>query len=95
MCCFGILTERFPIRINHFLQHYIHRCVKMFIGAGTVITEKQVELTQKVGGKFIISPDTYESVIQKTRELNLVSIPGALTPSEIQEAHRCGADYVK
>lgn len=68
---------------------------KMFIGAGTVITEKQVELTQKAGGKFIISPDTYEDVIKKTRELNLVSMPGALTPSEIQKAHRCGADYVK
>jgi len=68
---------------------------RMFIGAGTVITEKQVELTKKAGGKFIISPDTYENVIKKTRELDMVSMPGALTPSEIQNAHRCGADFVK
>ncbi len=72
-----------------------HFMGKMFIGAGTVITEKQVELTKKAGGKFIISPDTYENVIKKTRELNLVSMPGALTPSEIQAAYRYGADYVK
>ena len=68
---------------------------RMFIGAGTVINEKQVELTKKAGGKFIISPDVYPEVIKKTRELGLVSMPGALTPSEIQTAHRAGADFIK
>ncbi len=68
---------------------------KMYIGAGTVIKESQVELTKKAGGCFIISPDTYENVIKKTKELDMVSMPGALTPSEIQTAHRAGADFVK
>ena len=68
---------------------------KMVIGAGTVLTEKQVELTYKAGGKFIISPDTYDKVIKKSVELGLVSMPGALTPTEIQTANRLGADYVK
>ncbi|MBO5481188.1 MAG: bifunctional 4-hydroxy-2-oxoglutarate aldolase/2-dehydro-3-deoxy-phosphogluconate aldolase [Clostridia bacterium] len=68
---------------------------RMYIGAGTVLTEKQVELTAKAGGKFIISPDTCPEVIRKTRELGLVSMPGALTPSEMQIAHRNGADFIK
>lgn len=68
---------------------------KMFIGAGTVLTEKQVELTKKAGGEFIISPDTCVEVIKKTRELDMVSIPGALTPTEMQTAHKSGADFVK
>ena len=68
---------------------------RMYIGAGTVLTEKQVELTAKAGGGFIISPDTCPEVIRKTRELGLVSMPGALTPSEMQIAHRNGADFVK
>ena len=68
---------------------------KMYIGAGTVLNEKQVELTAKAGGKFIISPDTCVDVIKKTKELGLVSIPGAVTPSEIQSAHKAGADFVK
>ena len=68
---------------------------KMYFGSGTVLSEKQVELTKKAGGTFIISPDTYENVIRKTRELEMVSIPGAFTPSEIQAAHRYGADFVK
>lgn len=68
---------------------------RMYIGAGTVLTEKQVELAYKAGGKFIISPDCSSDVIRKTRELGLVSMPGALTPSEIQTAHKAGADFVK
>ena len=68
---------------------------RMLIGAGTVLKESQVELTAKAGGKFIISPDTNKAVIEKTRELGLVSMPGALTPTEIADAHRYGADFVK
>ena len=68
---------------------------KMLIGAGTVLTEKQVELTFKAGGKFIISPDSCKEVIEKTKELGLVSIPGAITPTEMQQAHRFGADFIK
>lgn len=68
---------------------------KMYIGAGTVLNEKQVELTAKAGGKFIISPDTCVDVIKKTKELGLVSMPGTVTPSEIQTAHKAGADFVK
>lgn len=68
---------------------------KMHIGAGTVLSERQVELVKGAGGKFIISPDTNKEVIKKTRELGLVSMPGALTPTEIQAAHRVGADFVK
>ena len=68
---------------------------RMAIGAGTVLTESQVELVAKAGGRFIISPDTNQAVINKTKELGLVSIPGALTPSEITAAARAGADFVK
>ena len=68
---------------------------RMHIGAGTVLKESQVELVKAVGGKFIISPDMNEAIIRKTRELGLVSMPGALTPTEVQTAHMAGADFVK
>ena len=74
--------------VNHFGD-------KMCIGAGTVLTEKQVELTKNAGGRFIISPDTNPPVIKRTKELGLVSIPGALTPTEIAAASRLGADFIK
>lgn len=65
------------------------------IGAGTVMTEKQVELAFNAGAEFIISPDCCEGVIQKTRELGMVSMPGVLTPTEAANAHRFGADFAK
>ncbi len=87
-----VSDEETAENIKALAEHFKGR---MYIGAGTVLTEEQVELTKSAGGKFIISPDTYESVIKKTKELGLVSMPGALTPSEIQTAHRAGADFIK
>jgi 2-dehydro-3-deoxyphosphogluconate aldolase/(4S)-4-hydroxy-2-oxoglutarate aldolase len=68
---------------------------RMLAGAGTVTTPELVELAAQAGAQYIISPDTDPEVIRKTRELGLVSMPGALTPSEIMTAHRAGADFVK
>lgn len=68
---------------------------RMTVGAGTVLTKEQVRLTAEAGGKFIISPDTNEAVIKESVRLGLVSIPGALTPTEAQSAHSYGADFVK
>lgn len=88
----SVSDEETAANIKMLSEHFKDR---MLIGSGTVLTEKQVELTYGAGGKFIISPDTYEKVIKKTCELGMVSMPGALTPSEIQAAHRYGADFVK
>lgn len=68
---------------------------RMLIGAGTVLNTEQVELTKEAGGKFIISPNMNAEVIKRTCELDLVAIPGALTPTESVAAHEAGADFVK
>ena len=64
-------------------------------GAGTVLTERQLTLAHDAGARYIISPNTDEKVIRRTRELGLVSIPGAFTPTEISGAYQFGADFVK
>ena len=88
----SVSDEETADRIKMLADHFEGR---MLIGAGTVLSEKQVKLTFDAGGKFIISPDTNVDVIKKTCELGLVSMPGALTPTEIQTAHNAGADFVK
>ncbi|WP_407728513.1 bifunctional 4-hydroxy-2-oxoglutarate aldolase/2-dehydro-3-deoxy-phosphogluconate aldolase (plasmid) [Priestia megaterium] len=65
------------------------------VGAGTVLTSDQVISTVQAGAEFIISPNVEESVIKKTNELGKVSIPGALTPSDMVTAYNLGADFVK
>ena len=68
---------------------------KMDFGAGTVTSAELVSLTKASGGRFVISPDSNEAVIRAAAGEGLVSIPGALTPTEALFAHRCGADFVK
>ena len=68
---------------------------KMVFGAGTVTTVEMLELAKNAGAKFIVSPDTNEEVIRATVAAGMVSMPGALTPTEVVTAHRWGADFVK
>lgn len=65
------------------------------LGVGTVLSEQQVVDAAKAGAMYIISPNTHVEVIKKTKELGLVSIPGAFTPSEIVTSFQAGADFVK
>lgn len=68
---------------------------KMLIGAGTVVCEEYVVAAYNAGVDFIFSPDTDLDVIRLTKKLGLVSIPGALTPSECKTAYKNGADIIK
>lgn len=67
----------------------------MAFGAGTVTSVEMVEMAKAAGSRFIISPDTNEAVIRATVAAGMVSIPGALTPTEVAQAHNYGADFVK
>lgn len=68
---------------------------KICVGAGTVMSEKQVELAVSAGAKYIISPNFDKKVVSKTLELGAVSIPGVFSPSEIVEAYQSGASFTK
>jgi len=68
---------------------------KLLLGSGTVIDAAQAEATIEAGAEFVVSPSLHLDVIAKTKELGKVSIPGALTPTEVITAWRAGADYVK
>lgn len=68
---------------------------RMLVGAGTVTTPELVEMAADADAKYIISPDANPTVIRRTRELGLVSMPGCMTPTEMMMAHREGADFIK
>ena len=65
------------------------------VGAGTVMTVEQVEAAAGAGAEYMISPNIKEAVIKRTKELDKISIPGAMTPSEVVDAYEMGADIVK
>ena len=68
---------------------------KMCIGAGTTVTVEQAKAAFDAGADFILAPDTNPSVISEVKKLGMISVPGAMTPTEIQNAWNCGADIVK
>jgi 2-dehydro-3-deoxyphosphogluconate aldolase/(4S)-4-hydroxy-2-oxoglutarate aldolase len=68
---------------------------KLLLGSGTVTDATQAAATIDAGAEFVVSPSLHLDVIAKTKELSKVSIPGALTPTEVITAWRAGADYVK
>ena len=68
---------------------------KMLFGAGTVTSKDSLRLAVESGSAFIVSPNTDPLIIGETLESGLVSVPGAMTPTEIQKAYALGADIVK
>ena len=68
---------------------------KAAFGAGTVLNVQNVEDVAKTGATMIISPNCNVDVIKKTKELNMLSFPGVLTPSECFTAIDAGADGLK
>ena len=68
---------------------------RLCIGAGTVLTAKQLKAAHKAGAKFYVAPNANTKIIKLAKKLKMVAIPGAMTPSEIINAYETGADIVK
>lgn len=65
------------------------------IGAGSVITAEQVWAVADAGAQFVVSPVWKREVNTACHEAELPFMPGAFTPSEIQQAWEWGASAVK
>src|ERR1700722_15225674 len=68
---------------------------KVLIGAGTVTTAEQAESCFRAGAEFLVSPGLAASVLSVARAAEKLAIPGALTPTELMNAHDHGARLVK
>jgi 2-dehydro-3-deoxyphosphogluconate aldolase/(4S)-4-hydroxy-2-oxoglutarate aldolase len=68
---------------------------KLLLGSGTVTTAEQANATIEAGAEFVVSPSFHPEVIAATKAHGKLSIPGALTPTEVITAWNAGADYVK
>ena len=65
------------------------------IGAGTVLTLRQVAEVKDAGGTLIVSPNCDPHVIAATKTAGMQSYPGVLTPTECFAALAAGADGLK
>lgn len=65
------------------------------VGAGTVLTLKDVSQVAACGVDFVVSPNCNPEVIQGARKANLEAFPGVMTPSEAFIAIDAGATGLK
>lgn len=66
-----------------------------FLGLGTVLDAQTVDTAVAAGAKFIASPGLRAEVVEACVRHNVVCVAGIMTPSEIMEALRLGADVMK
>lgn len=65
------------------------------IGAGTVLTEAQVDYLAAIGAQLVVSPNCNPAVIRRTAAHGMVSMPGVVTPTEMFAALEAGATGLK
>lgn len=68
----------------------------ILVGAGTVTTYEEAGAAIAAGARFLLSPITFsKEIIELCKEQGVISVPAALTPSEIMQGIRDGADIIK
>jgi len=65
------------------------------LGMGTLTEPEQIEQALAAGAQFLVSPHCDPILGQRMVASGLLAMIGALTPTEVLQAHRLGADIVK
>lgn len=67
----------------------------MLVGAGTVLTTKQVDRALAAGAGFIVSPGFDAEIVDYCIKKEVPVFPGCITPTEIAQAAKRGLKVVK
>lgn len=68
---------------------------RIWIGAGTVTGVKEADEAAAAGARFYVTPNVNRDVIEHGLSRGMGICAGAMTPTEIVQAHAAGADIVK
>jgi 2-dehydro-3-deoxyphosphogluconate aldolase/(4S)-4-hydroxy-2-oxoglutarate aldolase len=68
---------------------------RLIVGAGTVVTERQLDDALAAGAKFIVSPGFSQKVVRAAKAANIPIFPGISTATEIQAALEEGLTVLK
>ncbi len=67
----------------------------ILLGMGTLTKPEQTRTAKEAGANFIVSPICEPALVRAMVESGLATMAGALTPTEIFQAHHMGIDIVK
>jgi 2-dehydro-3-deoxyphosphogluconate aldolase/(4S)-4-hydroxy-2-oxoglutarate aldolase len=68
---------------------------EIMVGAGTVLDAPTAKRAIDAGADFIFSPHVDIETITLTQRYGKLSIPGAMTPTEVVRAYQAGGDMIK
>ncbi|MDR0313804.1 MAG: bifunctional 4-hydroxy-2-oxoglutarate aldolase/2-dehydro-3-deoxy-phosphogluconate aldolase [Treponema sp.] len=68
---------------------------EILLGAGTVLTEEQVDKAVKAGAAFIVSPGFNPKILAHCIEKGIPITPGCSSPTDIEQALSLGLEAVK
>lgn len=68
---------------------------RLLIGAGTVMTEAQVDQLAGAGGQLVVTPHAAAAVVRAAKRLGMIACPGIATPTEAFAMLEAGADGLK
>ncbi len=93
----GFRVIEFTLNTPNALEHIADFAKRddLTVGAGTVLSLDNAQSAVDAGARFLVAPATDPEVIAWCRTNGIVSIPGAMTPTEMLCAHRAGADLIK
>jgi len=91
-------TNRGPDAFENF--SYLHKqiqtlCPGLSLGIGTVKTAGEARAFISAGADFVICPVVNSDVANECGDANVLWIPGCLTPTEVFEAEKHQASFVK
>lgn len=75
-----IMAERYP---------------DMLVGAGTVLTTEQVDMTIAAGGKIVVTPGLDTEIVRYCQEKGIPCFPGCTTPTDYHAAYKLGLEVLK
>lgn len=67
----------------------------LLLGAGTVLTEENVDRAVQAGAKFAVAPGLNPAIVRKAAAAGLPFVPGVATPSDIEAGLALGCKVLK
>ena len=67
----------------------------VLVGAGTVLSLRQLDAVLAAGAQFVVSPGLDRAVVERCAAALVPIVPGALTPTEVTAGRALGLDALK
>jgi 2-dehydro-3-deoxyphosphogluconate aldolase/(4S)-4-hydroxy-2-oxoglutarate aldolase len=77
------------------IRKLAHECPSLVVGAGTVLTQANLQAAKDSGAAFAVAPGLNPEIVKQARALGLPFVPGVATPTDIEAGLTLGCKLLK